>query len=212
MPRHNRVTPYGNIIATPARGTLMGNRGILHDAEGRLPRPYAYRGKRWIYCALSFKGRQRQVMSPGRYTELFFLDEATALAAGHRPCAECLRPRFLEFRAAWAEANPELAGESSPAVAVIDAALHQERLVSPYRPRKQTYLEQLTALPAGVFIALEPEGIPHLVLERHLLPWQPAGYDPPIPRPVEQTVQVLTPPSIVRAIALGFEPQVYPSA
>lgn len=212
MPRHNRVTPYGNIIATPARGTLMGNRGILHDAEGRLPRSYAYRGKRWIFCALSFKGRQRQVMSPGRYTELFFLDEATALAAGHRPCAECLRPRFLEFRAAWAKANPELAGESSPAVAVIDAALHQERLVSPYRPRKQTYLEQLTALPVGVFIALEPEGIPHLVLERHLLPWQPAGYDPPIPRPVEQTVQVLTPPSIVRAIALGFEPQVYPSA
>lgn len=210
MSRQNRVTPYSEIIATPARGTLMGNRGILHDDEGRLR--HHYRGKRWIFCLLCFKGRQRQVMAPGRYTELFFLDEATALAAGHRPCAECMRPRFKEFQAAWAAANPELAGETAPAVKVIDEALHRERLAAPRRPQKRTYVEPLAALPAGVFISLEPEGEPHLVLETRLLPWQPAGYGSPVSRPGNQSVQVLTPPSIVRAIALGFEPQKHPSA
>src|SRR3954468_18219668 len=92
LPRQNRVTPFGDIVANPARGTLMGNRGCLHDASGRIVRPF--RLTNWIYCLLEFKGRHRQVMSPGRYTELFFLDEATALAAGHRPCAECQRGRY----------------------------------------------------------------------------------------------------------------------
>ena len=108
MSRQNRGTPFGDIIATPARGTLMGNRGCLHDNQGHIIRPYQL--KRWIIYQLEFKGRRRQIMTPGKYTELFFLDEATALAAGHRPCVECSRPRFTEFVAAWAEANPDLAG------------------------------------------------------------------------------------------------------
>src|SRR4051794_26424644 len=99
MPRQNRVTPSGDIITTPERGTLMGNRGVLHDADARIVR--RWQGKRWIACVLEFKGRWRPVMAPGRYTELFFLDEATALAAGHRPCAECRRRRFDEFRDTW---------------------------------------------------------------------------------------------------------------
>lgn len=96
MPRQNRVTPFGEIIATPARGTLLGNRGCLHNREQRIVRPYQL--QRWIICVLEFKGRHHGIMTPGQYTELFFLDEATALAAGHRPCAECLRPRFELFR------------------------------------------------------------------------------------------------------------------
>src|SRR6266513_3430279 len=114
MPLQNRVTPFGELVVTRARGTLMGNRGSLHDTERRIRRPFAV--KRWIICVLEFKNRHRTVMTPGQYTELFFLDEATALAAGHRPCAECQRARFTIFRAHWAAANPALAGSSAPAV------------------------------------------------------------------------------------------------
>src|SRR5579883_3295915 len=103
MPRRNRVTPSGEIIATPERGTMMGNRGILHDPEGCIRRPWQV--KRWLLCVLEFRGRHRTVMAPNRYTELFFLDEATGLAAGHRPCFECRRGRFLAFRDAWAAGN-----------------------------------------------------------------------------------------------------------
>src|SRR6059058_719820 len=99
MPRQNRFTPFGDVIATPDRGTFMGNRGVLHDAQGRIRR--AWQLKRWIVCVLEFRGRKRQVMTPGRYTELFFLDEATALAAGHRPCAECRHGRYVDFCDAW---------------------------------------------------------------------------------------------------------------
>ncbi|HTJ10817.1 MAG TPA: hypothetical protein VL547_02270, partial [Dinghuibacter sp.] len=95
----NRVDPYGNIIFTPARGAWMGNRGLLHDAQQHIRRPF--RLKAWIICVLQFKGRHRPVMAPGQYTELFFLDEATALSAGHRPCAECRREDFNRFKAAW---------------------------------------------------------------------------------------------------------------
>ena len=104
MPRQSRVTAFGEIVATLERGTFMGNRGVLHDAEGQLKRPWQL--KRWIVCVLEFRGRKRQVMTPGRYTELFFLDEATALAAGHRRCAECRHARFLAFCNAWKTAQP----------------------------------------------------------------------------------------------------------
>src|SRR5262249_7056734 len=114
MPRQNRVSPFGDIVATPERGTFMGNRGVLHDAEGRIRR--AWQLKRWIVCMLEFRGRKRQVMTPGRYTELFFLDEATALAAGLRPCAECRPARFL---ACWVDLTEPIivrAGEAFVAV------------------------------------------------------------------------------------------------
>src|SRR5574341_421301 len=145
MPRQNRVTPFGEIIITPARGTLMGNRGCLHDAHQQIIR--LYQGKRWIICQLQCKGRHREVMTPGQYTELFFLDEATALAAGHRPCAECSRSRFEKFRTLWAQANPDLVHGSKPLASVIDQVLHQERINAVQQ--KMTYQELLGALPEG---------------------------------------------------------------
>src|SRR6516162_1328107 len=108
MPRQNRVTPFGELIETPERGTFMGNRGVLHDAAGHGRR--AWQMKRWLVCVLDFRGRKRPVMTPGRYTELFFLDEATALAAGHRPCAECRHIRFIAFCNAWGRGHPSKNG------------------------------------------------------------------------------------------------------
>src|SRR4051812_39005821 len=104
MARQNRVTPFGEIVAVTDRGTLMGNRGVLHDASGRIRRPWQV--KRWILCHLEFRGRRRVVMAPGRYTELFFVDEATGLAAGHRPCFECRRSSFHSFADAWTSGKP----------------------------------------------------------------------------------------------------------
>src|SRR5215472_16656696 len=116
MPLENRVDPYGTLFRTPARGTMMGNRGgVIHNDEREIVR--RYRSRRWIACVLEFRGRKRIVMSPRRYTELFFLDEAVALAAGHRPCAECRRARYNAFRLAWNTAQPPPADE-------MDAALH----------------------------------------------------------------------------------------
>src|SRR3954451_8147614 len=126
MPRQNRVTPFGEIVAVPERGTMMGNRGVLHDARGRIFRPWQV--KRWLICLLEFRGRHRAVMAPNRYTELFFLDEATALAAGHRPCFECRRGRFLAFRDAWAAGNRESIGPEAIRAAMIDDRLHAERV------------------------------------------------------------------------------------
>src|SRR5262249_27366978 len=146
MPRQNRITPSGEIIATPERGAFMGNRGVLHDAEGRIRR--AWQVKRWLLCLLRFKGRKRQVMMPGRYTELFFPDEATGLAAGHRPCAECRRDRFRAFCRAW----PGNSGLDATATA-IDERLHAER-VGPGRS-KRTCMARLDDLPDGVFVRLE---------------------------------------------------------
>jgi hypothetical protein len=207
MPRHNRVNPFGQLISTESRGTLMGNRGCLHDDQGRIRRPFAVR--RWIICRLEFRGRHRVVMSPGRYTELFFLDEATALAAGHRPCAECQHERYLLFRDAWMAANPGLASRSSRAADDIDAVLHAERLDE--RRGKRTWLAPLADLPPGVMVA-DPLGAAHLVLERRLARWEPGGYAISVPWPAPGRVEVLTPPSIVRAIARGYPVSVHPSA
>lgn len=151
MPRQNRVTPAGVIVATPERGTLMGNRGLLHDDEGRIVR--AWRVKRWIACLLQFKERKRQVMSPGLYTELFFLDEATALAAGHRPYAECRRDRYNAFRDAWT-AGGRGAGEVK--ATEIDSRLHEERLEP--GGTKRTFQANLDDVPDGVFVRLPGRG------------------------------------------------------
>lgn len=142
VPRQNRVTPFGDIVASSARGTLMGNRGCLHDASGRITRPY--RLTAWIYCLLEFKGRRRAVMSPGKYTELFFLDEATALAAGHRPCAECQRGRYNEFMAYWGKANAELLGGEKLRAGAVDAVLQRERV-----DRRLFHLADCTACKVG---------------------------------------------------------------
>jgi hypothetical protein len=212
MPRpyQNRVTPAGDLIATPARGTRMGNRGgCLHDDAGRIVRPY--HDTHWIICDPDYPGPNRHaVMAPGLYTHLFFLDEVTALAAGHRPCATCQRARFNAFRTSWAQANPDLAGSTAPLRDVVDGALHRERIDS--SRRKVTYDGDLKDLPNGCFVTLLPGGQPHLVLDDRLLPWTPEGYQPAIERAHAITVQILTPASIVRALKNGFAPVIHPTA
>ena len=204
MPRQNRITPFGTIVATPARGTLMGNRGCLHDAAGQIRRPY--QSKRWIICLLHFNQRHRTVMTPGQYTELFFLDEATALAAGHRPCAECQRDRFNHFRTLWAAANPQLAGGlTKPPATLIDTVLHEERL----QPEKATV--EVDQLPNGSFVALD-DGNAYLVYQNKLLRWSPFGYENIAKSVPTLAVTLLTPPSIVRMLAAGYIADLHPTA
>ena len=209
MPRQNRVTPSGEIVATPDRGTFMGNRGVLHDAEGRIRR--AWQLKRWIVCVLEFRGRKRTVMTPGRYTELFFLDEATALAAGHRPCAECRHARFVAFCNAWGQAHPDGGTSARPTAQEIDDRLHAER-VAPDRSRR-SFVAALDGLPDGVFVAVPAwGGRAYLVRGNSLLAWSPGGYGERRRRPKDEEVKVLTPPSTVKAIRAGYAPESHPSA
>jgi len=187
----------------------MGNRGVLHDAEGHIRR--AWQLKRWIVCVLAFKGRKRLVMTPGHYTELFFLDEATALAAGHRPCAECRRERFNAFRKAWQSAHPETVGSSLPTADEIDCRLHAER-VGPDRT-KRLFEANLGELPNGVFVRRADWGEDaYLVWNGGLHAWSARGYRERIACPKKAKVSVLTPESTVAAIRTGYAPEVHPSA
>jgi hypothetical protein len=200
MPLQNRVTPFGDLVAVEARGLLMGNRGRLHDADRRIVR-YA-QGRRWIACLTSFRGRRRAVMSPGSYTELFFLDEPVALAAGHRPCAECRHEDYQRFRAAWALAVP--GGTSADE---MDRRLHADRLPGP-RTRR-TYREHIRALPDGAYVALG--GAAWLLREGVLHAWAPAGYAGRR-APGAGPVDVITPRCVVEVIRAGYRPGVHPSA
>ncbi len=205
-PRQNRVTPTGEIIATPARGTLMGNRGILHDGEGRLGRA-RWRGYLWICCLTAFKGRRRPLMAPGTYTELFFLDEAVALAAGHRPCGECRRAdldRFMDF---WQRAH----GGPRLRAAEIDRLLHAARVDARTRAQKR-YHAGLDDLPTGTFVRRVGDDRAWLVLDGALLPYAPEGYGAAVPRPSGITVEVLTPRPTVMTLAAGYRPLFHPSA
>jgi hypothetical protein len=209
VPRQNRVTPFGEIVAVPERGTVMGNRGVLHDADGRIRR--AWQVKRWIICVLEFRGRHRQVMAPDRYTELFFLDEATALAAGHRPCFECRRKSFNAYADAWASGNLVSPGEGRPAADSIDDRLHAERVNT--GGTKRTHAANLADLPDDVMVTLPgASGAAYLVLGDSLLAWSPGGYAGRLARPVRGQVSVLTPESTVAAIRAGYQPGVHPSA
>jgi hypothetical protein len=197
MPLQNRVDPWGRLHCVSARGAWMGNRGVLHDASRAIVRPW--RSKAWILCRLEFKGRRREVFAPGRYSELFFLDEATAFSAGHRPCAECNRERFNAFKRAW---------PSGAKAAEIDSALHAERICA--GGEKASYEAALDALPDGTMIECDASAL--LVRGEALYPWSFAGYGAPLPRPRRaERVRVLTPSSMVRAIARGFAPQMHPS-
>lgn len=205
MPRQNRVNPLGEIVAVAARGTFMGNRGCLHDDEGTIRRPWQL--ERWIVCLLEFKGRKRAVMTSGHYTELFFLDEATAIAAGHRPCAECRRERFDAFRRALAVGTE---GESLLSAIEIDRRLRAQR-VTPDRS-KRTHTANLDELPDGVFVLLSGvERTPRLVLGASLLAWTAGGYADRVERPLGIVVEVLTPEVTVRAIRGGYVPELHPS-
>jgi hypothetical protein len=198
MPLQNRMTPLGEIIAHPARGTLMGNRGILHDAQQRLGAA-RWRHPHWIFCRLTFKGRRRPVMAPRRYTELFFLDEATALAAGHRPCCECRRDDFLRFQAVWRKAFGDHA--SAPA---IDQALHRAR-VEPRSRRQIRFDAPLDELPDGAFVLLPDTLSPLLVQGGRLYSWSPGGYGPSRPRGAGW-VSVLTPAPTIAVLRSGYRP------
>jgi hypothetical protein len=206
VPLQNRVDAYGQLLAVEARGAFMGNRGILHNADKHVIA--AWRSRRWITCVLDFKGRRREVFAPRRYSELFFLDEATSLAAGHRPCAECRRTRFKEFCAAWAAGNADHVVSQPLSADAIDRVLHSERV----RPGggKKTYRAVLSTLPAGSIA--EHEGVAYLIWAGRLRPWSFAGYGPAVRVLPAAEVTVLTPQSIVQAIRAGFAPQVHESA
>ena len=203
MPLQNRVTPLGELVADPARGLVYGNRGCLHDETGRIRR--RYNGKRWIGCRLEFRGwLRRPLLQPGRFTELFFLDEATAFAAGHRPCALCRRADYDRFNELWRALHPGQVGADA-----IDAQLHAERLDGRERRLQRGRLDEL---PDGAFVL--SDGEPRLVLGAELLAWTPAGYTERMRRSAGTEV-VVTPPSLVEVLRAGWEPLVplfHPSA
>jgi hypothetical protein len=198
VPLQNRVTPLGELVADPARGLVYGNRGCLHDDRGRIRRAHATR--RWIACRLEFRGWQRKaLLQPGKFTELFFLDEATAFAAGHRPCALCRREDYNRFL--------ELTG--SRGADEIDSRLHEERLDGRER---RLHSGPLGRLPDGAFVL--DDGAPWLVRGEALLEWTPAGYRSRRPRGGGRA-QTITPPTLVDVLRAGWEPLVpllHPSA
>lgn len=173
----------------------MGNRGILHDDTRRLQRRWAH--KTWIICVLDFKDRHRQVMTPHRYTELFFFDEAAAIAAGHRPCFECRRRAALEWQSRWP-------GDVKPRAGAMDRVLHAQRTSADrdWRSRKND-------LPDGTFILFENQ--PHLIADGKVYPWQWSGYGPPRSLPATIVVSVLTPPASVHVLENGYKPILHPS-
>ena len=205
MPLPNRITPFGVLEATAARGLLMGNRGGKFHRDDRTLGRRRWASRQWICCVLSFRGRQRDVW--GRYyTELFFLDEVTALAAGHRPCFECRRRDAEQFAALFAKPQPNsaLSRASAPA---MDAVLHRERLDG---QAKRLHRRNIDALPDGAMIALCGEA--YAVRGGALLRWSSSGYREAKPRPHALDIDVLTPPSILAVLAKGYKPLWHPSA
>ena len=197
------MSPFGELLAVPDRGLVYGNRGCLHDATGRIRRAYAVR--RWISCRLEFRGRRRTPLAqPGRYTELFFLDEATAFAAGHRPCAECRRADYVRFGELWRAVHP---GDRS--ADAIDRTLHAQRWAGG-RPRR--YTGSYGDLPDATFVLVDEQ--PWLARGGELLRWTPGGYTDHQPGPRGNAV-VLTPPSLRAVIDAGWSsdlPLLHPSA
>jgi hypothetical protein len=206
MPLQNRVTPLGEIVAVADRGLFMGNRGCLHNEQRQSVRPWDR--KAWVTCVLSFNGRRREIMAPKQYTELFFLDEATALAAGHRPCRSCRREEFDRFKELWIHANPELADRTDGSMAGIDKLLHAERVDSARRQR--TWSTETGSLPTGVMIRLPGDDRPMLLHEGALFAWAPGGYEAaPLKIEPETRVEVLTPLTVVNVITAGYAPSLH---
>jgi hypothetical protein len=203
----NRVDPWGQLHAVPSKGMLMGNRGILHDEENKIVRPWAH--KAWVTCLLQYNGIKRpKPFSPGNYSELFFIDEATAFAAGHRPCAYCQRARYLEFKDAWMRANVADDLRASTLMPAIDRVLHAERCVP--GGRKVTFEAPLVKLPRGAIF--EHDYVAYLVGASGYLPWSFDGYGAAKDISGTAVVKVLTPQSVIRAFDNGFAPTVHASA
>jgi hypothetical protein len=202
VPLRNRATPLGEIITDPARGLVYANRGVLVNARGELRRRWGVR--RWIACRLEFKGRRRRpLMAPGRYTELFFLDEATAFAAGHRPCGECRYEDYQRFCAIWQTLYPGQVGADA-----MDGQLHSER-VDPETREQRRHELPFAGLPDGAFVLLDDR--PWLVLGGELLEWTAAGYVAARrTRPATGTAVALTPPSLIKVLRAGWTPATVP--
>jgi hypothetical protein len=203
MPLQNRVTPLGDIVAVPQRGMFTGNRGIIHDPATRTLLKRRWSSRAWITCVCEFRGWRRAVMARQSWTELFFLDEATALAAGHRPCFFCRRDDANRFRAAWAEGN----AVSSPRAKEMDDVLHGERLDGRVK-RLHRLPGRLDDLPDGAMA--HAGGETFLIVKGRALRWSFDGY-----RPADMPtgdVQLITPPSTVRALLAGYRPVLHPSA
>ena len=206
MPLQNRVTPLGDLVADRGRGLVYGNRGCLHDEAGRIRRRYA--GKRWIACRLEFRGwRRGPPLQPGRFTELFFLDEATAFAAGHRPCALCRREDYVRFGEIWAGLHRGRRGADA-----VDEQLHAERVDGSSRERR-LHRARIDELPDGAYVLAD--GLPWLVVGSELMLWTPAGYTERARRLTSGRVTLITPPSLVEVLRAGWDPAVpliHPSA
>lgn len=202
MPLQNRVLPTGEIVAHPARGTLTGNRGILHVADGEMG-PALWKHKAWIACALDWQGRRRILMSGRKWTELFFLDEAVSLAAGHRPCAYCRRADYSRWSRAWEAAH------GAARAPEMDAHLHAARAHPGARRMRHHPVADISDLPNGSFVLLDTSA--YLVWQDALLPYNPVGYGEPLPLRA-QSGTLLTPPPSVAVLQAGFVPQLHPSA
>jgi hypothetical protein len=208
MTLQNRVTPFGEIVATPERGTLMGNRGCLHDTERRIVKSSARVA--WVTCRLERAGIRRTIMTPGKYTELFFLDEATALAAGHRPCGECRAERLVEFERAWA-AGVEGRPDEAALAQNIDPLMKLDR--AERKGAQRRFTARAGGLPDGAFVQLpDEEGIARLNWRGQFLKWSPTGYGHPRAVEAKTTITVLTPACTLKVLAAGYVPEVHPTA
>lgn len=203
MPLQNRVTPTGDIIATPHRGLFTGNRGIIHDPATRTLLRKRWSSPAWLTCVCEFRGRRREVMAQRSWTELFFLDEATAFAAGHRPCFYCRRDDANRFRAAWEKGNRVYGVRMHD----IDTVLHHERL-DQGRKRLHALLVPLAQLPEGAMVQQGEESF--LVTQGRVLLWSPAGYAA-VARQLGEAA-LLTPPSTLRSLNAGYSPLLHPTA
>jgi hypothetical protein len=198
----NRVDPFGSIISTTARGHWMGNRGVLHNEARHILRPFKL--KAWITCKLEFNDRKRIVMAPNRYTELFFFDEATSFAAGHRPCFECRRADFKIFKDFWLKGNPEYSYTEKTSINEIDKIIHRERISAD--GSKVTFDESPDRIPNGTFVLYKNE--PFLVTNGLMYLWTPFGYEDQVKVPALGNLTILTPKSIVNTYRAGYMPQI----
>ena len=209
----NRVDPWGELHISNELGTWMGNRGILHDDQQKIVKPWDH--FHWVTCRLSFKDYERKgatarekLFTPGNYSELFFPDEATALAAGHRPCSQCRNRRYKEFKAAWVTANRERVKPDTPSFDEMDIVLQGDRVEGNV---KKIYEAPLSSLPDGTMVDLK--GTAYLIWRMRLHKWSFAGYEEDkVKISPETIVKVLTPISIVQMFDNGFIPQVHSSA